>query len=76
MCLRADALTLFDARLSAYERVELTSYPQIWYVGLDAPKVGGVAGQPHNDGFDDQHGSYIRVGSYMLASEELTLRMK
>ena len=57
----SEALELYAARLSSYELDEIHNYPQIWFLGLDADKVNAVTGAALNSGFDDQHGSYIKV---------------
>ena len=36
-------------------------YTEIWFMGLGSQKVEGSQGVPQNSGYDDEHGSYIRV---------------
>jgi len=54
-------LDLYSSYLSPYEVDEIQNYLEIWFLGLDADKVKAVTGAALNNGFDDQHGSYIKV---------------
>ena len=54
----AEALRLYGSRLTAYERLEIEHYPEIWFLGLDARKIHGEEGAPQNGGYDDENGSY------------------
>lgn len=36
-------------------------YSEIWYLGLDTKKIEGSQGSPQNSGYDDEHGSYLKV---------------
>lgn len=36
-------------------------YSEIWFMGLSSQKIEGSQGAPQNGGYDDEHGSYIRV---------------
>ncbi|GFW58076.1 dual specificity tyrosine-phosphorylation-regulated kinase 2 [Trichonephila clavipes] len=56
-------LKYYGSRLNSFERNELQSgeYPEIWYLGLEATKIEGEEGAPHNHGYDDDNGSYIKV---------------
>ncbi|GIY40179.1 dual specificity tyrosine-phosphorylation-regulated kinase 4, partial [Caerostris extrusa] len=56
-------LKYYGARLNGFERSELQSgeYPEIWYLGLEATKIEGEEGAPHNHGYDDDNGSYVKV---------------
>ncbi|GBM55215.1 Dual specificity tyrosine-phosphorylation-regulated kinase 2 [Araneus ventricosus] len=58
-----EVLKYYGSRLNAFERNELQSgeYPEIWYLGLEATKIEGEEGAPHNHGYDDDNGSYIKV---------------
>ena len=56
-----EALRLYGSRLTAYERLEIEHYPEIWYLGLDARKIHGEEGAPQNGGYDDENGSYHKV---------------
>ena len=61
-----DALTLHYDQLTAHERVEILSYPEVWYLGLEDAadkRGGGEEGGEYNNGFDDEHGSYLRVST-------------
>ncbi|VDP87894.1 unnamed protein product [Echinostoma caproni] len=61
------ALSLYGKKLTAYERQELNEFPEIWFLGLDAEKIHGVPGAPLNAGYDDEHGTYLKVTSDHLA---------
>ena len=56
----AEARHVFGHLLTDYEKFEIAEYPEVWYAGSDA-KVKGVHGAAQNSGFDDEHGSYIKV---------------
>lgn len=57
----AEALKLYGSRLTAYERLEIEHYPEIWYLGLESRKIHGEEGAPQNGGYDDENGSYHKV---------------
>ncbi|XP_041110261.1 dual specificity tyrosine-phosphorylation-regulated kinase 4-like isoform X3 [Polyodon spathula] len=57
----AEALKHFRNRLTQYEQEEIMDYPELWFLGLDSNKIEGVHGEPHNCGYDDEHGSYLKV---------------
>ena len=57
----AEALRLYGSRLTAYERLEIEHYPEIWFLGLDARKIHGEEGAPQIGGYDDEKGSYHKV---------------
>lgn len=40
-------------------------YTEIWYLGLDTKKIQGCQGSTQNSGYDDEHGSYLKVNSIM-----------
>lgn len=61
----AEALKLYGSRLTAYERLEIEHYPEIWFLGLDARKIHGEEGAPQNGGYDDENGSYHKVNSIL-----------
>ena len=48
-------------RLTDYEKREIESYPEVWYLGLDAKKIEGEEGGQLNAGYDDENGSYNKV---------------
>lgn len=62
----AEALRLYGSRLTAYERLEIEHYPEIWFLGLDARKIHGEEGAPQNGGYDDENGSYHKVSHVNL----------
>lgn len=57
----AEALKNFKDRLTRFEQEEITDYSEIWFMGLSSQKIEGSQGTPQNCGYDDEHGSYIRV---------------
>lgn len=57
----AEALKNFKDRLTAFEQEEIMDYSEIWFLGLGSQKIEGSQGSPQNSGYDDEHGSYIRV---------------
>lgn len=56
-----EALKNFQDRLTEFEQEEIMDYTEIWFLGLGAQKIEGSQGAPQNSGYDDEHGSYIRV---------------
>ncbi|CAN9498718.1 unnamed protein product [Ophioblennius macclurei] len=56
-----DALKNFQERLTEYEQEEIMDYAETWFLGLGSQKIEGTQGAPQNSGYDDEHGSYIRV---------------
>ncbi|XP_029910400.1 dual specificity tyrosine-phosphorylation-regulated kinase 4 isoform X2 [Myripristis murdjan] len=56
-----DALKNFQERLTEFEQEEIMDYSEIWFMGLGSQKIEASHGAPQNNGFDDEHGSYIRV---------------
>lgn len=57
----AEALKNFQDRLTRFEQEEIMDYSEIWFMGLSSQKIEGSQGAPQNCGYDDEHGSYIRV---------------
>ncbi|XP_033881345.3 dual specificity tyrosine-phosphorylation-regulated kinase 4-like isoform X1 [Acipenser ruthenus] len=57
----AEALKHFRNRLTQYEQEEIMDYSELWFLGLDSNKIEGVHGGQHNCGYDDEHGSYLKV---------------
>uniref|UniRef100_A0A8C7YMX1 dual-specificity kinase n=1 Tax=Oryzias sinensis TaxID=183150 RepID=A0A8C7YMX1_9TELE len=55
------ALNNFQDRLTEFEQEEINAYAEVWFLGLGSQKIEGSQGAPHNSGYDDEHGSYIRV---------------
>lgn len=47
--------------MTAYEHHEIFSYNQIYFVGQNAKKRQGIVGGAQNNGYDDEHGSYLHV---------------
>nr|XP_046250828.1 dual specificity tyrosine-phosphorylation-regulated kinase 4 isoform X2 [Scatophagus argus] len=56
-----EALKNFQDRLTEFEQEEIMDYAEIWFMGLGSQKIEGSQGAPQNSGYDDEHGSYIRV---------------
>ncbi|XP_012872801.1 PREDICTED: dual specificity tyrosine-phosphorylation-regulated kinase 3 isoform X1 [Dipodomys ordii] len=61
------ALKQYKHHLTAYEKVEIINYPEIYFVGPNAKKRQGVVGGPNNGGYDDAEGAYIHVPRDHLA---------
>lgn len=57
------ALKHFQSQLTEYEQEEIMDYSEIWYLGLDTKKIEGCQGSAQNSGYDDEHGSYLKVTS-------------
>ncbi|XP_020559922.1 dual specificity tyrosine-phosphorylation-regulated kinase 4 isoform X2 [Oryzias latipes] len=57
----SEALNNFQERLTEFEQEEINAYAEVWFLGLGSQKIEGSQGAPHNSGYDDEHGSYIRV---------------
>ncbi|MEQ2203394.1 Dual specificity tyrosine-phosphorylation-regulated kinase, partial [Xenoophorus captivus] len=57
----AEALNNFSERLTEFEQEEINDYAEVWYLGLGSQKIEGSQGAVQNNGYDDEHGSYIRV---------------
>ncbi|XP_047202734.1 dual specificity tyrosine-phosphorylation-regulated kinase 4 isoform X3 [Girardinichthys multiradiatus] len=56
-----EALNNFSERLTEFEQEEINDYAEVWYLGLGSQKIEGSQGAVQNNGYDDEHGSYIRV---------------
>ncbi|KAM5262577.1 dual specificity tyrosine-phosphorylation-regulated kinase 4 [Ctenodactylus gundi] len=56
-----EALKLFKNQLSSYEHSEILSYSELWFLGLGAEKLAMHPGKFRKMGFDDEHGSYMKV---------------
>ncbi|THD18174.1 Dual specificity tyrosine-phosphorylation-regulated kinase 2, partial [Fasciola hepatica] len=61
------AVNRYGKNLTAFERQEVESYSEIWFLGLQAEKIHGIPGAPLNAGYDDEHGSYLKVTNDHLA---------
>uniref|UniRef100_A0A672ZIH5 dual-specificity kinase n=1 Tax=Sphaeramia orbicularis TaxID=375764 RepID=A0A672ZIH5_9TELE len=55
------ALKNFQDRLTEFEQEEIMDYSEIWFLGLGSQKIEGSQSSPQNSGYDDEHGSYVRV---------------
>ncbi|XP_037308142.2 dual specificity tyrosine-phosphorylation-regulated kinase 4 isoform X2 [Pungitius pungitius] len=56
-----EALKNFKERMTEFEQEEIMDYAEIWFLGLGSQKIEGSQGTPQNSGYDDEHGSYVRV---------------
>ena len=56
-----EAIKEYEQFLTMYERKEILEFPEIWFVGAESKKIGGVPGASQNCGYDDENGSYIKV---------------
>ena len=53
-------LKMYTHKLTQFERTEITNYNNIYFIGPNAKKRVGTSSS-HNNGFDDDQGSYILV---------------
>ncbi|TMW47225.1 hypothetical protein DOY81_007696 [Sarcophaga bullata] len=53
-------MILYMHKLTPYERTEILSYPQIYFIGANAKKRPGVFG-PNNSDYDNEQGAYIHI---------------
>ncbi|XP_017062056.1 putative dual specificity tyrosine-phosphorylation-regulated kinase 3 homolog [Drosophila ficusphila] len=53
-------MILYMHKLTPYERTEILTYPQIYFIGANAKKRAGVYG-PNNSDYDNEQGAYIHV---------------
>ncbi|ODM87697.1 Dual specificity tyrosine-phosphorylation-regulated kinase 2 [Orchesella cincta] len=55
------ALTQHGSKLTRFERAEIVTFPQIYYLGLEANKIGQIVSTTSgpNDGYDDSEKFYI-----------------
>uniref|UniRef100_A0A674DKX3 dual-specificity kinase n=1 Tax=Salmo trutta TaxID=8032 RepID=A0A674DKX3_SALTR len=56
-----EVLKAFKDRLTEHEQEEIMDYSEVWYLGLDAKKMKGSPSLPHNSGYDDESGGYLKV---------------
>uniref|UniRef100_A0A3B5L8L7 dual-specificity kinase n=1 Tax=Xiphophorus couchianus TaxID=32473 RepID=A0A3B5L8L7_9TELE len=57
----SEALSNFGERLTEFEQQEVSDYAEVWFLGLGSQKIEGSQGAAQNNGYDDEHGSYVRV---------------
>ncbi|XP_065214433.1 dual specificity tyrosine-phosphorylation-regulated kinase 2-like [Planococcus citri] len=57
----AEALVRYGSFLTEYEKKEIGSYSEIWFLGLKASKIRGEENGGYNFGFDDENGNYNKV---------------
>ena len=50
-----------NQNITAWEREEVQNYDKVFFYGPKARKIDAAKGQPYNNGFDDESGSYIKV---------------
>lgn len=53
-------MILYMHKLTPYERNEILTYPQIYFIGANAKKRPGIFG-PNNSDYDNEQGSYIHI---------------
>lgn len=53
-------MVLYMHKLTPYERTEILSYPQIYFIGANAKKRPGIFG-PNNCDYDNEQGAYIHI---------------
>ncbi|XP_076866794.1 dual specificity tyrosine-phosphorylation-regulated kinase 4-like isoform X1 [Brachyhypopomus gauderio] len=56
-----EVLNYFNNSLTTYEKLEIMGFSEIWYFGLNAQKIKASSKKPHNMGYDDESGTYIKV---------------
>lgn len=44
--------------MTDYEKSEILDYKEIYFLGLNSPKIKGSTLLPHNNGYDDERGDY------------------
>ncbi|XP_043280440.1 dual specificity tyrosine-phosphorylation-regulated kinase 2-like [Venturia canescens] len=54
-------MKLYMNKLTQYERHEIYSYPQIYFIGANAKKRPASFGLPNNHSYDNEHGSYTHT---------------
>lgn len=69
----AEALKNFQERLTELEQEEIMDYAEIWFLGLGSQKIEASQDAPQNSGYDDEHGSYIRVMCSIMTPSPVTL---
>ncbi|XP_052858179.1 putative dual specificity tyrosine-phosphorylation-regulated kinase 3 homolog isoform X2 [Drosophila gunungcola] len=53
-------MILYMHKLTPYERTEIVTYPQIYFIGANAKKRPGIYG-PNNSDYDNEQGAYIHI---------------
>ncbi|XP_046868364.1 putative dual specificity tyrosine-phosphorylation-regulated kinase 3 homolog isoform X2 [Drosophila willistoni] len=53
-------MILYMHKLTPYERTEILTYPQIYFIGANAKKRPGIYG-PNNSDYDNEQGAYIHI---------------
>lgn len=54
-------MRIFGSKLTSFEHSEIYNYQRVYFVGSQAKKRGGISGCANNNGYDDEHGSYLLV---------------
>lgn len=53
------AVQIFGSQgMTDYEKIEVRNYSEVYFVGLNAPKIKGSTLNNHNFGYDDERGDY------------------
>ena len=56
-----EALKMYGSKITPFEKQEIPSYSQVYFIGQHAKKKDGIPGGPKNGGYDDDQGSYQMV---------------
>lgn len=54
--------------MNAFERAEVSHYPEVWYLGMDAAKIEGDEHAGQNCGYDDDNGSYVKASDGQMST--------
>ena len=57
----SEALRMYGSKLNLFEKQEILTFPQVYFIGQHAKKREGVPGGPKNSGYDDEQGSYQMI---------------
>lgn len=68
-------MKLYMNKLTPYEHHEIFNYQQIYFIGANAKKRPGIIGQPNNNEYDNEQGSYIHVPHDHVAYRYEVLRV-
>lgn len=68
-----EALEHFGSFLTDYEKKEIASYTEIWFLGLYASKLRADENASVNFGYDDENGNYNKVRRFILYTRNTVL---
>ena len=57
----SEALRIYGSKINVFEKQEILSFPQVYFIGQHAKKREAIPGAPKNGGYDDDQGSYQMV---------------